>query len=237
MEFSPFLFKQKDSFISLYLDMNYEPLQNEISAAGATLIAVSKTHSVEKIMELYHQGHRDFGENKVQELTQKYEALPKDIRWHFIGHLQSNKIKSLLPMVYLIHGIDSEKRFVQVLDVASKLEIISKVLLQIHVAEEETKFGFTEEELIEFLEKWRLEKISPNIEIKGIMAMASNTENNSKIRAEFKKVFKMSSIMKEYFPEMKEPIISMGMSSDYKIALEEGSNMVRIGSILFGDRT
>lgn len=208
--------------------------QAETRRYGANLIAVSKTHSIEKIMEAYEAGQRVFGENKVQEMTGKYEALPKDIQWHMIGHLQTNKVKFIVPFVALIHSVDSEKLLAEIDKQAEKAGRIISCLLQVHIAEEETKFGFNDEELIDVVQK----KIGAyaHVKIAGLMAMATFTENQEQIRREFKHVKSLfEKVNRMNLPvEMKE--LSIGMSADYKIALEEGSTMVRIGSALFGGR-
>jgi len=208
--------------------------QAETSRYRASLIAVSKTHSIEKIMEAYEAGQRIFGENKVQELTGKYEVLPKDIQWHMIGHLQTNKVKFIVPFVALIHAVDSEKLLAEIDKQAGKAGRIIPCLLQVHIAEEETKFGFNDEELLDVLQK--KSGAYTHVKISGLMAMATFTENQEQIRREFKHVKNLFEKVKRMnLPlEMKE--LSIGMSADYKIALEEGSTMVRIGSALFGGR-
>jgi PLP dependent protein len=204
---------------------------------GCTLIAVSKTHPVEKVLEAYHEGQRVFGENKVQEMAAKYEALPKDIQWHLIGHLQSNKVKYIAPFVHLIHSIDSLKLLQEVDKQAKKVNRVIDCLLQIHVAQEETKFGFSESEVEALLRDPALSDLQ-GIRVVGIMGMASFTENMDQVRAEFKILKKLFDKLKSRpLPEnvvMKE--LSMGMSGDYKIAMEEGSTMVRVGSAIFGQR-
>lgn len=220
----------------------YKQLTAELKQKNVTLIAVSKTKSIEEILELYNLGQRDFGENYVQELKEKYEQLPKDIRWHFIGHLQSNKVKLIAPFVFLIHSIDSLKLLKEINKEAKKNNRVIDCLLQVYIAKEETKFGLNEDEL-----KAIIEAISSaaseaggsfkNICIKGLMGMASFTNDEEIVRNEFKflkSIFdKYSSISTFNF---QLSIISMGMSADYKTAIEEGSNMVRIGSLLFGKR-
>ena len=221
-------------------------LYKEIAAAlkqkKVTLIAVSKTKSVDEILELYRLGQRDFGENYVQELKEKYEQLPKDINWHFIGHLQSNKVKLIAPFVFLIHSVDSLKLLKQINKEGEKNNRIVDCLLQVYIAKEETKFGLNEEELRATIEEindadLQTNKSFENVCIKGLMGMASFTENKEIIKKEFqslKSIFdKYSSISTFNF---QLSVISMGMSADYKTAIEEGSNMVRIGSLLFGKR-
>ena len=197
---------------------------------GVALVAVSKTKSPEEIMMAYEAGQRIFGENKVQEMTQKWEALPKDIAWHMIGHVQRNKVKYMAPFVSLIHGVDSLKLLKEIDKQAKKANRIIPCLLQIHIAEEDTKFGLSEVELNEILAYEHLD----HVEIKGLMGMATFTSDKDQIRKEFKK-------LKEYYELLKSKlgridILSMGMSADYPIAIEEGSTMVRIGSSIFGAR-
>ena len=207
----------------------YQQINEELRLSKITLVAVSKTKPVEDILELYDLGHRDFGENYVQELVEKAERLPKDIRWHFIGHLQSNKVKLITPFIYLIHGVDSLKLLKEIDKQAEKSKRHSDCLLQVHIAQEETKFGFDENELFA-LEIGQF----VNVKIKGLMGMASLTENVNKIRTEFKHLKTIYKKLSTLTPQLS--ILSMGMSADYKIAIEEGSNMVRIGSLLFGER-
>lgn len=211
---------------------NYEQIKNELQAKAVTLVAVSKTKPVEDILALYELGHRDFGENYVQELVDKEAQLPKDIRWHFIGHLQSNKVKYIAPFVHLIHGVDSFKLLQEINKQAQKNNRIIDCLLQVYIAKEETKFGLDENELAELLKSQLA-----NVRVCGLMGMASFSDNMELVRNEFrylKALFDKHSKPPTSNPELQ--IISMGMSSDYKIAVEEGSNMVRIGSLLFGER-
>ena len=197
----------------------------------AILVAVSKTKPVEDIKALYDLGHRDFGENYVQELTEKFELLPKDIIWHFIGHLQSNKVKYIAPFVHLIHGIDSEKLLKEINKEGAKNNRVIDCLLQVHIAAEETKFGFDEAELHEVITRITNEKHEfNNVRIIGLMGMASFTEDNDLIKNEFKKLKKI------FDANAQLSTLSMGMSADYAFALEAGSNMIRIGSLLFGSR-
>ena len=201
------------------------------------LVAVSKFHPVEALQEAYEGGQRVFGESKVQEMTQKYEVLPKDIEWHFIGHLQTNKIKYMAPYVALIHGVDSYKLLVEINKQAAKAGRIIPCLLQIHIAQEETKFGFSTNECRAMLKagEW---KALENVRIAGVMGMATNTEDETQIVREFHTLSCFFREMKEtYFknaPEFKE--ISMGMSDDYPLAIGEGSTLSRIGSRIFGER-
>lgn len=215
---------------------NYLEIVKQLREKNVVLVAVSKTKPVEAIRELYDLGHRDFGENYVQELEEKYNQLPKDIRWHFIGHLQSNKVKYIAPFVHLIHGIDSFKLLKEVDKQAKKINRTIDVLLQVHIAQEETKFGLDENELNEVFTSNELSALT-NINISGLMGMASFTDNKEKINAEFKNLkslFDKNNLLQ--IPNTRLQILSMGMSSDYGIAVEQGSNMVRIGSLIFGER-
>jgi len=215
---------------------NYKTLILEL-AHHATLVAVSKTKPVEEIKELYDLGQRDFGENYVQELVEKEKQLPKDIRWHFIGHLQSNKVKQIASFIHLIHSVDSFKLLREINKQAEKNNRIIDCLLQVHIAEEETKFGWDEETLrnTNFDELHEMK----NVRVAGLMGMASLTEDMNKVRVEFrslKSTFEKINAQYSMF-HFKCSILSMGMTSDYKIAIEEGSNMVRIGSLIFGERS
>ena len=204
---------------------------------GVRLVAVSKFHPGEALQEAYEVGQRVFGESKVQEMTMKYEALPKDIEWHFIGHLQTNKIKYMASYVSLIHGVDSYKLLAEINKQAAKAGRVIPCLLQIHIAEEETKFGFTPDECIAMLDDgtWRT---LTHIQIAGVMGMATNTDDLIQVEAEFATLSSLFQCMKEiYFadtPAFKE--ISMGMSDDYPIAIRQGSTLIRIGSRIFGAR-
>jgi PLP dependent protein len=202
-----------------------------------TLVAVSKFHPNESIMEAYEAGQRIFGESKVQEMTQKYETLPKDIEWHFIGHLQSNKIKYMAPYVTMIHAIDSLSLLKEIDKHAKKVNRTISCLLQIHIAKEETKFGFSFDECRTMLDEEEWKKLD-NIRICGVMGMATNCDDQKEIREEFNSLHTFfKEIKEEYFKDeesFKE--ISMGMSGDYEIAIEEGSTMVRVGSKIFGER-
>jgi len=209
----------------------YQQISRELLAASVTLVAVSKTKPVEDIKALYDAGQKDFGENYVQELVDKQAVLPNDIRWHFIGHLQSNKVKYIAPFVHLIHGVDSLKLLKEIDKQAAKNNRIIDCLLQVHIATEETKFGMDEQEL-----KDTIEQLSsfPNVRVRGLMGMASFTDDQEKVRSEFislHNIFKQS-----VMNHQPSAILSMGMSGDYTIAIEEGSTMVRIGSLLFGAR-
>jgi pyridoxal phosphate enzyme (YggS family) len=211
---------------------NLLAIKNSIPS-HVTLIAVSKTNPTQAILEAYEAGQRIFGENKVQELVEKYESLPKDIEWHMIGHLQSNKVKYIASFVKLIHGVDSLKLLQEINKRAEQNNRIIDCLLQIHVAKEETKFGFDEKEVIEALQSEEFKKMN-NIKIVGLMGMATNTNDESQIRKEFKslkKIFQKLSTL-----NFQLSTLSMGMSSDYKLAIEEGSTMIRVGSSIFGER-
>jgi len=201
------------------------------------LVAVSKTKPNENIMEAYNAGQRLFGENKVQELVEKYETLPKDIEWHFIGHLQSNKVKYIAPFVSLIHGVDSFKLLKTINKEAKKNDRVIDCLLQFHIAQESTKFGLDEEEADVLLNDKQFKEFE-NIRIAGVMGMATYTDNFDQVRNEFRSLKNIFDRLKEkYFAgdnSFKE--ISMGMSGDYKVAIEEGSTLVRIGSSIFGAR-
>lgn len=211
----------------------YLSLKKELDEKQVTLVAVSKTKPIEDILELYQLGQKDFGENYVQELVNKASQLPKDIHWHFIGHLQTNKVKLIVPFVQLIHGVDSLKLLKEINKEAVKSNRVIDCLLQVHIAQEETKFGFDEAELENAL------KIKYNyVQIKGLMGMASFTDDMGKVRGEFKTLKRILDIANQpQTPIPKLQTLSIGMSSDYKTAIEEGSNMVRIGSLLFGERT
>ena len=213
---------------------NFHKIKKDLDESNTTLVAVSKIQSEKSIMQLYDAGQRDFGENYVQELMAKSEHLPKDIRWHFIGHLQSNKVKFIAPFVSLIQGVDSEKLLKEINKQSLKNNRITDCLLQVHIAEEETKFGFDENELIHF---FTTENNFKNVRIRGLMGMASFSDDEMKVKHEFKR---LKNLFDKYFSDnsssMERPILSIGMSADYKLAIAEGSNMVRIGSLLFGAR-
>ena len=201
---------------------------------GVTLIAVSKYHPVEAIRAAYDAGHREFGESKAQDLVIKHQELPKDIRWHFIGHLQSNKIKYIAPFIHLIHSIDTFKLLQEVDKQGAKTGRRIPCLLQIHIAQEESKFGFTPQECMEMLEEGQWRSLQ-NIEIRGLMCMASNTEDKEQIASEFSTVQRLFKVIKERFFTGNESfsILSAGMSDDYPIAIEHGSTHIRIGSGIF----
>jgi pyridoxal phosphate enzyme (YggS family) len=209
----------------------------EVSAAGAQLIAVSKTQPVEIIRLAYDAGQRLFGENKVQEMKGKQALLPGDIAWHMIGHLQSNKVRDIAPFAALIHSVDSQKLIDEIHKQGKKINRVIPCLLQVHIAQEETKFGFDEQELFSLLDSPGIMALD-FVDVRGLMGMASLTENREKIRVEFrglKIIFEKIKLRKHSGNvQMKE--LSMGMSSDYKIALEEGSTLVRVGTAIFGER-
>ena len=207
----------------------------------ATLVAVSKTKPIADIEELYNLGQRDFGENYVQELVDKATVLPKDIRWHFIGHLQSNKVKYIAPFVHLIHGVDSLSLLQEINKQALKNNRIIDCLLQIHIAKEETKFGLDAEELQQLLSTVKGDDKYKNVQINGLMGMASFSDDKAVVTNEFKflrTLYDLNSSKNPVDQTTTNPfsILSMGMSGDYSIAINEGSNMVRIGSLLFGER-
>lgn len=211
----------------------YHALMQELTAQGVVLVAVSKTKPVSDILELYREGHRDFGENYVQELCEKYEALPKNIHWHFIGHLQRNKVKQIAPFVHLIHGVDSLRLLEEINKQGAAIHRVIPVLLQMFIAKEETKFGLDENELNEIILLVKEGKF-PNVAVKGLMGMASLTDDQQLINKEF-------ATLHQHFKKLKNEIpgvdtLSMGMSSDYKTAIANGSTMIRIGSALFGER-
>ena len=213
---------------------NIQYIENQVVSKGLTLVAVSKTKPVEMLMEAYNAGFKRFGENYVQELVEKYEAMPKDIEWHFIGHLQSNKVKYIAPFVSLIHSIDSFKLLQEVNKQAAKNNRVIDCLLQIYIAEEDTKSGMTEEECLEILQSETLKNL-PNIRIVGLMGMTTLTDDETQIRKEFGKLKSFQSTVNMTQSENLS-ILSMGMSGDYEIAIEEGSNMIRVGSKIFGGR-
>ena len=226
---------------------------------GVTLVCVSKFHPMEAIMEAYECGERDFGESRVQELLPKYEALPKDIRWHFIGHLQTNKVKQIVPFVHMIHSVDSIRLLETINREAEKIQRRVKVLLEVHVAKEETKSGFSPEDFLSLASSpnsliasspHRLNEASyPWVEICGLMGMATNTDDEAEWRRCFRAIASLASHLSplasspiahseaSHSSQSERPQISMGMSDDYLVAIEEGSTMVRIGSTIFGTRT
>jgi len=208
---------------------NLKQLKDDVPAA-VTVVAVSKTKPIDAIQQAYEAGHLDFGENKVQELCQKHETLPKDIRWHMIGHLQRNKVKYIAPFVHLIHGVDSERLLNEINKQGAKNNRVIDVLLQIHIAEESTKFGFSYAEAEAILSK---AKTLENVRITGLMGMASYTDNNAQLTSEF-------SGLQDFYNKLQASnnwtTLSMGMSNDYKLAVSLGSTMIRVGSLIFGSR-
>ncbi|MBE7441979.1 MAG: YggS family pyridoxal phosphate-dependent enzyme [Flavobacteriales bacterium] len=211
---------------------NLQQIKSTIPAK-VTLVAVSKTYPNTSILQAYEVGQRVFGENKVQELVEKYESLPKDIEWHMIGHLQSNKVKYIAPFVKLIHGVDSLKLLQEINKRAEQNHRIIDCLLQVHIAQEETKFGFDENEVIELLKSDEIKTLK-NINVIGLMGMATNTENETLVRNEFKNLKQLFDKLAAF--NLQLSTLSMGMSNDYKIAIEEGSTMIRVGSSIFGSR-
>lgn len=213
----------------------YLTIVEELRKTNTSLIAVSKTKPNEDIMDLYALGQRAFGENYVQELVDKAAALPKDIEWHFIGHLQSNKVKYIAPFVHLIHGVDSLKLLQEINKQGVKQNRIIHCLLQVHIAQEDTKFGLDANELTEIIE---LKHLFTNVCIRGLMGMASFSEDVTKLRQEFNHLNQLFTKHQADFAneDSTQPILSMGMSGDYALAIESGSTMVRIGSLLFGAR-
>ena len=214
-------------------------LQEELTKKNVTLVAVSKTKPVSDILELYQAGQRHFGENYVQELAEKQPQLPSDIHMHYIGHLQGNKVKYIAPFVHLIHAVDSFKLLVEMNKQALKNNRTIDVLLQMHIANEETKFGLDEKEIIQLLDYYEAQKEAlKNVRICGLMGMATNTEDEKQVRSEYFRLHNFFKFVSDtsFFNKPFFSICSMGMSGDYKIAVEEGSSMVRIGSMLFGNR-
>jgi pyridoxal phosphate enzyme (YggS family) len=216
---------------------NILKISKELSVLEVKLIAVSKTKSVEDVLEAYNAGQRVFGENQVQEMVEKYEALPKDIQWHQIGHLQTNKVKYIAPFIHLIESVDSLKLLQEINKQALKNKRVIDCLLQVYIADEETKFGLGYDELIELLRSEEYQELK-NVRIVGLMGIATNTDVERQINEEFKELSVLfTGIKQSYFRKedsFKE--VSMGMSSDYKLAIENGSTMVRLGSTLFGKR-
>lgn len=217
--------------------MNLVDFQSKLQGSNCQLVAVSKTKPEEDIMQAYNAGMKVFGENKVQELSRKYESLPKDIEWHMIGHLQSNKVKYIAPFVHLIHGVDSLKLLKEINKQGNKNNRTINCLLQIHIADEETKFGLSKDELFELLKSDTLRELS-NIKIIGLMGMATNTDDENQIRLEFKSLKALFDevVGQDTATQVEMQEISMGMSGDYGIAIEEGSTLIRVGSAIFGAR-
>ncbi|TMI82387.1 MAG: YggS family pyridoxal phosphate-dependent enzyme [Bacteroidetes bacterium] len=215
--------------------LTYEQLKADLGSHHVTLVAVSKTKSVPEIKELYDLGHRDFGENYEQELVDKQSRLPRDIRWHFIGHLQSNKVKKIAPFIHLVQSVDTLKLLKEINKQAEKNNRVIDCLLQVHIAQEETKFGLDEQELERLMgsDSKELQQLR-SVTVCGLMGMASFTDDMDKVKAEFR-------YLKSVFDKFKQKhstfdVLSMGMSADYSIAVGQGSTMVRIGSLIFGER-
>ncbi len=210
-----------------------------MTAAGVTLVAVSKTKPAADIQELYALGQRHFGENYVQELVSKQEELPKDILWHYIGHLQSNKVKYIAPFVHMIHAVDSFKLLIEINKQAEKCGRSIDVLLQLHIADEETKFGMDEKEILQLMDYYTAQKNGiSHVRICGLMGMASNTTDEANVRSEFRRLHNFFIHLRDtsFFNQSNFSVCSIGMSSDYELAIAEGGNMIRIGSMLFGSR-
>ena len=218
------------------IQSNIQELRQHIPS-DVKLVCVSKFHPAETVMEAYDAGERIFGESRVQELVQKQPELPADIQWHFIGHLQTNKIKFIVPFVKLIHGVDSWKVLNEINKQAEKAAKKTACLLQVHIADEETKFGFSEEELIDLISGDEMKKLQ-NVQIAGLMGMATYTEDENQVRKEFRSLkILFDKIKSEYFSDDDAFCeLSMGMSQDYQLAIEEGSTMIRIGTSIFGER-
>jgi len=220
--------------------MNIQDNINEIKKTlpeNVNLVAVSKFHDVNEILKAYETGHKIFGESRVQELIEKQPLLPKDIEWHFIGRLQRNKVKFIVPFIECIHSVDSNKLLLQIEKQAADVNRVIPCLLQMHIAEEDTKTGFSEQECWNFLSKGKWKEWK-HIQLAGVMGMATYTDDDEVVRKEFAKLQAFFKRIKEHFfadiPQFKD--ISMGMSSDYKIAIEEGSTLIRVGSNIFGER-
>lgn len=216
---------------------NIKSLKNETREENVTLIAVSKTKPAEQVKEAYDAGQRLFGENMVQELVEKHEQLPKDIQWHLIGHLQTNKVKYIAPFITMIQSVDSLKLLQEINKQAEKNNRIIDCLLQVYIADEETKFGLGFDEIIELLRTDELSKLK-HVKIRGLMGIATNTDNVKQIKEEYYELKTLFDGIKQSFFRKDQAFdtLSMGMSSDYKIAMEQGSNMVRLGSNIFGKR-
>ena len=215
---------------------NIGKIKQELSQ-NVQVIAVRKTKPVQTLMEAYDAGQKIFGENKVQELLTKYEQMPKDIEWHMIGHLQSNKVKYIIPFIHLIHSVDSENLLAEINKQAAKLNKVQKVLLQISIADEETKFGFEQGNLLKVIDKYLNDEFE-NVEIIGLMGMATFTDNLDQIAGEFAGLKKLFDEIKSDYLSNQDSFsqISMGMSSDYQLAIANGSTMIRVGSNIFGGR-
>lgn len=210
---------------------NIESIKAEFTS-DVTLVAVSKTKPIQDLMEAYDAGQRIFGENKIQEMTNKWEALPKDIEWHMVGHVQTNKVKYMAPYVKMIHAVHKMKLLKEINKQAKKENRVIDCLLQMKIAEEDSKYGMTKEEIIEFLADEQLKNYT-NVKLRGLMGMATFTDDKEQIKREF-------TLLKNLYEQLKSSynfdVLSMGMTGDYKIAIEQGSNMIRIGSKIFGAR-
>ncbi len=220
----------------MFSKLNYSKITS-VLPEEVTLVAVSKTKPNADVMAAYEEGHRDFGENRVQDMVAKYEALPKDIKWHMIGHVQRNKIKYMAHFVHLIHGVDSLKTLVEINKQAKKHDRVIRCLLQVHIAEEDTKFGLDYDEINALLADEQFQSLE-HVKVVGLMGMATFTDDTETVRREFKGLYNYYNRLKNTVetPQVKMEILSMGMSGDYPIAVEEGSTMVRIGSAIFGSR-
>jgi pyridoxal phosphate enzyme (YggS family) len=216
---------------------NLEKIENQLSAYPSQLLPVSKTFGVERILEAYQEGYRAFGENRVQELVPKFQALPKDIEWHLIGHLQTNKVKYIAPFIGMIQSVDSEKLLAEIDKQAFKVGRKIACLFQVYISNDESKFGWEASELLQFYESDKLKDYA-NIEIQGLMGMASLTEDEERVRSEFKLLKSLFEQLKafDHFSNSKMKTLSMGMSGDFLIAAQEGSTLVRMGSAIFGGR-
>ncbi len=212
-------------------------LRSELSSQNARLVAVSKTHPIARILEIYHQGQRIFGENRPQETLEKQAALPADIEWHFIGHLQTNKVKIIAPFVSLIHSVDSLHLLQEIDKQALKNNRVIDCLFQFHIGQEETKYGLNEQEAVEILQSPEFFRLQ-NVRLCGVMGMATFTDDTDQVRAEFRQLKHIFDHLKVKFFAQSDRFyeISMGMSGDWRIAIEEGSTLVRIGSLIFGER-
>ncbi|MEL6561475.1 MAG: YggS family pyridoxal phosphate-dependent enzyme [Bacteroidota bacterium] len=214
------------------ITQNISDIHERYSQYNFTLVAVSKTKPVSDLQSAYDGGQRHFGENKAQELVEKWETLPKDIKWHMIGHLQRNKVKYIAPFVHLIHGIDSERLLNQVNKEGQKAGRKIDCLLQVHIAKEETKFGFSEDEINSLFNEGRISNLE-YVNVKGLMGMATNTDDTSIVASEFSS---LKSLFDNFKNEFNLDTLSMGMSGDFPLALQSGSNMIRVGSLIFGKR-
>lgn len=214
-------------------EIEFANFKKELEDAGVTLVAVSKKKSVEDILKVYHYGHRDFGENYVQELVEKQKLLPADIHWHFVGHLQRNKVKEIAGFVHLIHGVDSERLIKEINKQAIKNNRTIDVLLQVHIAEEATKFGLSADEVRQILS---VTDLYPNVRVRGLMGMGTLTDNEEQTNREFHQLRQLFDDCGAQLDSPNWSILSMGMSGDYLTAIKNGSTMVRVGTLIFGER-